>query len=1030
MADDSLVIGGIIELLGGGVASVIPQAAGALFRLGTGFDMSAPQLTTEQVAGLLLDGEVVTGARASNRTPTIPVVICVPSTGNQQADRATLAGARELLLQTTSQDNWEMTWTRDGAQPLIFDCMGLATVVVHYSIRIEQNLFSQVDITFASFPYGRSDTQETVQFNSPAQQFPAPPAAVTIDDHSASAVNWLTGDNTGFEATAGSWTGAGNCSTARSTAQAHTGTASLGMTSVAAGNMQAASCVASAIPDTPGTGAPGLGLKCNPGDTINAKGWFRAAVSARSCNVGVDFYDTSGTAIGSTLRGSNVADTTTGFTQVTAAVTAPQGTAYARLNPQVVATGAAAELHYFDDASLDRGPVSSTNDPWQWSRSGTTAFGSFSARWARKWHDFPVYDHVLPAALDITSRTKWGFWFGLGTSGSQWPVWHRGTVHFSVTLYDASGASLSFGFKRTCHASALEGSPHWQFVSANIPQMASGFDYTTVSRYVISAWSQVQPIINPDTGRFGQQVLQSGAFFNLVQALATTSGTPGTRGGWYTLPGVIGTARAPLALQVAPGPSGFSSVVEFTTSGSNNWTAPAGVTHVDKAECWGAGAGGAGSGSGTGGGGGGGAGEYAVEYNIPVTPATVYHPVVGAGGVHGGVGSQGSNGGDTTFAGDSGPTVRAHGGKGGWQSATWGGGKGGTGSSNYGHNDGGNGAQNNVNGNGNRGGGGGSAGGPSSGGRDATDRDAASAVYDSGPGGEGGFTSTTPHQGASPTRGPGGGGGGGAKMDNGYAGADGQNGKTRLTFGATGLLPLQSLIVHSPPRDAPDLFNPLCPVGNGADTPNGATEYQIPDLGTQNARYDGTYTMYLIASSFTTPSSSRDLTVQLRQYPYTGGTAVTLNVPRKGLVPSTDLLGTQTIVDMGPVTLPLADLPPGSLSPYFALTVNSTLTADRFLDVLLIDTKGSFVLVNVGSSSVFNNIWLDPPDASRDLGLILGSNADRDQAVSALQYAERFSGGPIAVYPDSNNRLFIYSAQGAPGVTGYYPGQWWTERLI
>jgi hypothetical protein len=1030
MGTDSLVIGGVIELLGGGVASVVPQAAGALFRLGTGFDMSAPQLTTSQVEGLLLDGSVVTGVKAENRTPTIPVVICVPSTGNQQADRATLAGARELLLQTVSQDNWELIWTRDGAQPLIFDCMSLATVVVHYSIMIEQNLFSQVDIAFAAFPYGRSDTQESVLFNSPAQQFSAPPAPVTIDDFSV-ASSFLTGDASTFEAGIANWNPAGNCTVARSTAQAHTGTASLAMTSVAAGAMQSASFQSANIAD--GVGTTGQGLKCNPGDTITVRGFSRAATVARSVNVGADFYDSSGTVVGSTLRGSNVTNSTSVFTvQATATVTAPAGAAYCRATPQVLAAAAAGEVHYWDDVTLDRGPVASTNDPYQWSRSATAAFGSFSAKWSRKWHDFPVYDHVMPAALDITGRSKWGFWFGLGTSSSQWPVWHRGTVSFAVTLYDASGASMSFGFKRTCHASALENSPHWQFVTASIPQMASGFDYTTVSRYVISAWSQNQPIVNPDTGKFGQQVLQSGAYFNLIQALASTNGTPGTRGGWYYLPGVVGTARSAIAIQAAPGPSGFSTVTDFTVTGSNNWTAPAGVTHVDKAETWAGGAGGAGS-NGSNGGGGGGGGEWAMELNVPVTPTTVYHPFVGAGGAHGaGGGNQGANGGDSTFAGDSGPTVRAHGGRGGWQSTVWGGGKGGTGSNNYGHSDGGNGEQANAALE-DHGGGGGSSGGPSSGGRNAGDigngRPGAPAVSGGGPGGDGGFAGTPPETGQAPSVFPGGGGGGGSSDGSGQAGGDGKPGRVRLTYGATGLLPLQSLLVHAPPRDAPDLFNPLCPVGNGADTPNGATEYLIPDLGNLNARYDGTYTMYLVASTFSAPSSSRDLTVQLRQYPYSGGTAITLNVPRKGLVPSSDLLGTQTYVDMGPVTLPLADLPPGSLSPYFALTVNSTLTADRFLDVILIDTAGSFVLVNVGASSVFNNIWLDPPDATRDLGRILGSNADRDQAVSALQYAERFSGGPIAVYPDSNNRLFVYSGQGAPGITGYYPGQWWTERL-
>lgn len=1036
MGTDSLVAGGVIELLGGGVPSVVPQAAGALFRLGTGFDMSAPQLTYSQVASLLLDGSVVTGQEAANRTPTIPVVICVPSTGDQQADRATLAGARELLLQTVSQENWELVWTRDGAQPLIFDCMALATVVVHYSIMLEQNLFSQVDVTFQSFPYGRSDVQENIQFNSAAQQFSAPPAPVTIDDHGTTvlASNFLTGDDTGFETSAGHWVQAGNCAVVRTTAQAHTGTASMQMTASAAGAMQAASCLATLVADAPSTGVTGLGLKVQPGDTVNGKGFSRAATVARSVNMGVDFYDVNGTVIGSTLRGSNVTNSISVFTtQATCAVTAPAGAAYARLDPQVLAAAGSGEVHYWDDMSIDRGPVASSNDPWQWNRSATAAFGSFSAKWSRKWHDFPVYDHVLPAAVNVTGLSKFGFWFGLGSSASQWPVWHRGTVTFAVTLYDAAGDTLMFGFKRTCHASALENSPHWQYVSANIPQPASGFDFTTISRYTLSAWSQNQPLIDPDTGLFGQRVLQSGAYFNLIQATATTTGTPGTRGGWYFAPGVIGTARSAVAIQAAPGPSGFSTVTDFTATGSNNWTAPAGVTHVDKAETWAAGAGGAGS-NGSNGGGGGGGGEYAMELNVPVTPTSTYHPFVGAGGAHGaGGGNQGQGGGDSTFSGDSGPTVHAHGGQGGWQSTVWGGSSGGTGSNNYAHYDGGNGYQSNSAKN-DHGGGGGSSGGNGSGGRNAGDygngRAGAPAVTGGGPGGDGGQAGTLPEAGSAPSVFPGGGGGGGSSDGAGQAGADGRPGRVRLTYGATGLLPLQSLLVHQPGRDAPDLFNPLCPVGNGADTPNGTTEYQIPDQGNLNSRYDGTYTMFLVASTFSSPSSSRNLTVQLRQYPYTGGTAITQNIVRNGLTPSTDLLGTQQYVDMGPVTLPLADLPPGSLSPYFALTVTSSLTSDRFLDVILIDTSGSLVLLNVGSGSVFNNVWLDPPDATRDLGRILGSNADRDQAVSALQYVERFSGGPLAVYPDTNNRFFVYAAQGAPGLTGFYPPEWWTERLV
>ena len=101
---DSLTLAGVIELMGGGVPSVQPDAQGAVFYLGRDFDLGAPQITTEQVAGLLLDGEQIVTTRASNRTATIPVVIRVMPTGVPLADAQTLAAARELLLTTVAAE--------------------------------------------------------------------------------------------------------------------------------------------------------------------------------------------------------------------------------------------------------------------------------------------------------------------------------------------------------------------------------------------------------------------------------------------------------------------------------------------------------------------------------------------------------------------------------------------------------------------------------------------------------------------------------------------------------------------------------------------------------------------------------------------------------------------------------------------------------------------------------------------------------------------------------------------------------------
>jgi hypothetical protein len=242
------------------------------------------------------------------------------------------------------------------------------------------------------------------------------------------------------------------------------------------------------------------------------------------------------------------------------------------------------------------------------------------------------------------------------------------------------------------------------------------------------------------------------------------------------------------------------------------------------------------------------------------------------------------------------------------------------------------------------------------------------------------------------------------------------------------LLPLQSLLIHMPRPDAPDALSPVCPVGNGADTPNGATEYLVPLVGTLNPRFDGTHSLWLVASTWSTPAASRVLTVQVRQYPYSGGAVQSFNMTRT-ITPNTDLTGTLQYVDLGPITLPLNDIPPGSTDAYFAVTVTSSVTADRFLDVLFLDTQGSLVHLDIGAGSIFNNIWIDQPDSSRNLGRILGSDADKDRAFSITQYAAKVSGAGLAVYPDMNNRVLLYAAQGVPSASANYPPEWWTERL-
>ena len=171
---DSLILANAVELLGGGVASVNPLCAGAVYRLQPGFDLGAPQPTTDFVASLILDGERPFGRRASNRTIKLPIWITAP-------DRRTLAAAREVLEQAIDQDVWTMTWVRDPGPggtplPLIIDCFRAQATVPTYQTLLEKELTGlQVELTIPALPYGRADVQTQVSFAAPVPTTPPPP---------------------------------------------------------------------------------------------------------------------------------------------------------------------------------------------------------------------------------------------------------------------------------------------------------------------------------------------------------------------------------------------------------------------------------------------------------------------------------------------------------------------------------------------------------------------------------------------------------------------------------------------------------------------------------------------------------------------------------------------------------------------------------------------------------------------------------------------------------------------------------------
>lgn len=150
--------------------------------------------------------------------------------------------------------------------------------------------------------------------------------------------NLLSYNDASFEGGIGDWTPGANATLAQSTAQALDGTDSMSITAAATAGPFTLS------PSTSGQFA------VNTGQQHQAMASLRANSTGRSWTLGIQWKNSSG-AVLSTTTGSAVTDTTTGWTQVTVAGTAPANAVKADL----ILTGTAianSEVHYVDKVGL------------------------------------------------------------------------------------------------------------------------------------------------------------------------------------------------------------------------------------------------------------------------------------------------------------------------------------------------------------------------------------------------------------------------------------------------------------------------------------------------------------------------------------------------------------------------------------------------------------------------------------------------------------------------------------------------------
>lgn len=873
-AYDSLVIGEEIEVWGppGGIASANPMCPGAVFRIQPPFSLDAPQPTTDFVATLIVDGEKPYGDRASDRTITLNVIIVAP-------DYRTLAGARELLLQTIDQPHWPLTWTRasgadPGSLPMVLDCFRAQPAVIpmggpeDYRIQGRLQVEALVTIKFEALPYGRSDTQQQVAFAAPIASINSPgvpPAPIVLDAFTqinspqcVQSSQCVIGPNSchwdpqypPFSQDDGQ-----NCPLTYSASLTNPVSLS-GMTGLSLW----------------------LGLGTRYYFNHHPRGLTRVVLS-------FSLTDTNGVVLAWTYK--------TDWLPVSTDPNTPVFTKIAVRIPQNSGT--------FNYGSVAAYSLTITNRAPRWDTPGgelrwtvayldaLTAYSSSNVVVAPSIRGsvYTLYGvvgtHRAPVSMQFQSAPAPGTPTTVTSAGSSTYTVPGGTLYLKVEANGGGGAGATqtvSGFGGGGGGGEYAAEPVFPAAVGAVIQYAVGAGDTSGSSATFGRPTSFGPAPGGTlavTANGGQSAAQ-----NSITGGSGGSGSANSihfSGGMgRTASGSVGGGGGSSGGNASAGntPTGTAAIT-FTSAGANTWTCPAGVTQV-YAECWGGGASG-GTGSTGANGGGGSGGEYAAAF-VSVTPGNVYNYTVGAGGgAVTGTGLTGNSGSNSVFTGNA-VTVTAHSGHPGTGSNNNTGAAGGSGSTNTVHFNGGAGGGGNPY----SGGGGSSAGpaatgnpgnsygnagtAPSGGGSGGpgTGSGSGNATAGSAPGGGGGgtyFNSTTSGAGAAgqvrltypgggaPTNtggvavagggaggagggsantagsagsAPGGGGGGGDSSGSTEAGGAGGTGKLIITPYASSQF--KTLIVHRPGKWSPTQLNPFVPVGAGLVAP-GATEYCV-----------------------------------------------------------------------------------------------------------------------------------------------------------------------------------------------------------
>jgi hypothetical protein len=696
---DSLSLDGAIELMGGaqGVQCTIPSlldsnGQGPTFRIlappslnsaaygyEPSYDLNAPQPTQDVVASMLLDGERPFGARASNRTISLPIIIF----GTQAGGMNQVLAAREYLMTVIDQQTWQMKWTSaDTGLAMIFDCFRALPSSPLYGFNYSaggsatgQTIgkpnypIAMITIEVQALPYGRSDIDgvQSLAFSSPVIGGAVPAGAVSID-------TFGTVFNPPPVISTPTWTAIGtsnptSVSTWNITA---TGTVKAGNTIVV--EVESAANTITGVSDSQGNPYTRASVQSTGGAcwqsvwtapvatqitsgtdhvtvTSSGSGSFSSAVYgltgawtpqvvfqgsgsassfsnsyavsqyAMAVSVGAGLGSAGGTPANFTALSGNSGN---GFNSQIAWYAQP-------INQTTLAYAVGSLPNPYSLTLLAFVPV---NQAWVQDTVHSPGSGnglSVHYQPPRPMHmPWPaaIYSQTLQSTANIVGCGALSVWFGQSYD-TQWPKDPKfaSNVTLQWTLTDSLGRSLSFSVtKKKVLFGADPTMPKWTLISASIPQGKS-FNYNAVAAYSvrITNWS--------GSGHTGY--VRMHAWLNDITANPQTiQNAVSPRGSLYNLFALPGSARSPVSVQCQL-PAGKNITKEITAPATGSWIVPPGVYSV-QAEAWGAGGPGASSSAGRLlGGGGGGGGEYAQEPALSVIPGQSVPWSVGAPGTPG-----------------------------------------------------------------------------------------------------------------------------------------------------------------------------------------------------------------------------------------------------------------------------------------------------------------------------------------------------------------------------------------------------------